>query len=46
VPWLILDSAQVKHSFDWRPTIAIDSILEEIAAHVEANPDWLEQCGA
>ncbi len=45
VPWLILDSARAKHGFDWRPTIAIDSILEEIAAHVEANPGWLEQCG-
>jgi CDP-paratose 2-epimerase len=46
VPWLILDSAQAKHSFDWGPTIAIDAILEEIAVHVEANPGWLEQCGA
>jgi CDP-paratose 2-epimerase len=46
VPWLILDSAQAKHNFDWRPTIAIESILEEIAVHVEANPGWLEQCGA
>lgn len=46
VPWLILDSTQAINAFDWRPTIAIDSILEEIAAHVEANPGWLEQCGA
>lgn len=46
VPWLILDSARANHSFDWQPTIAIGSILEEIAMHVEANPDWLEQCGA
>jgi CDP-paratose 2-epimerase len=46
VPWLILDSAQAKQCFDWQPTIAIESILEEIAAHVEANPNWLEQCGA
>ncbi len=46
VPWLILDSAQAKHRFDWRPAIAIDSILEEIAVHVEANPGWLELCGA
>jgi CDP-paratose 2-epimerase len=46
VPWLILDSAQTYKSFDWRPAIAIDSILEEIATHVEANSGWLEQCGA
>jgi CDP-paratose 2-epimerase len=46
VPWLILDSAQAKRSFDWRPSIVIGSILEEIAVHVEANHGWLEQCGA
>ncbi len=46
VPWLILDSAQAKRSFDWRPGIGIDAILEEIAAHVKANPGWLERCGA
>jgi CDP-paratose 2-epimerase len=46
VPWLILDSAQARHTFDWRPTMAIGSILEEIAEHVEANPGWLERCGA
>ena len=46
VPWLILDSAQTQNSFDWRPTISIDSILEEIAVHVKANPGWLKQCGA
>lgn len=33
------------YTFDWQPAIAIDSILEEIAVHVEANPG-LEQCGA
>ena len=46
VPWLILDSTKAKKSFDWRPTITIESILEEIAAHVDANPGWLERCGA
>jgi CDP-paratose 2-epimerase len=46
VPWLILDSTHAKSSFDWRPAIAISSILDEIAMHVEANPGWLEQCGA
>lgn len=46
VPWLILDSTQAGENFTWRPTIAINSILEEIAVHIEANPGWLEQCGA
>ena len=30
-------------TFDWQPTIAIDSILEETAVHVEANPGWLHR---
>jgi CDP-paratose 2-epimerase len=46
VPWLILDSGQARNAFDWRPSIGINAILEEIGAHVAANPDWLERCGA
>ncbi len=46
VPWLILDSTRAMNDFDWRPGIGISAILEEIAEHVAANPDWLERCGA
>ena len=46
VPWLILDSAQAKAAFAWTPQIGIQAILDEIAEHVAANPDWLEKCGA
>jgi CDP-paratose 2-epimerase len=46
VPWLILDSTRAINDFDWRPGIGISAILEEIAGHVAANPDWLERCGA
>ncbi len=46
VPWLILDSTKAASSFDWRPGIGIDAILEEISVHVAANPGWLERCGA
>lgn len=46
VPWLILDSTQAKSTFDWRPGIGINEILEEIAMHVASHPDWLERCGA
>lgn len=46
VPWLILDSAPARQNFAWKPEIAIGVILEEIAAHVLANPDWLARCGA
>ena len=46
VPWLILDSAQARTVFDWLPRMGMHAILEEIADHVTANPDWLERCGA
>ena len=46
VPWLVLDSAQARNAFDWRPSIGMEAILEEIAVHVAEHPDWLERCGA
>jgi CDP-paratose 2-epimerase len=45
VPWLVMDSARVKADFGWEPARTLLSILEEIAAHVEKNPDWLARCG-
>ncbi len=41
VPWLVLDSALARDTWGWQPTTALASILEEIAAHAEAHPDWL-----
>jgi CDP-paratose 2-epimerase len=46
VPWLVLDSASAAKHWGWRPSIGFDDIAEEIAAHAEANPDWLEISGA
>ena len=43
VPWLVLDCARASREWGWRPTIGVESILEEIATHAEAHPDWLEQ---
>jgi CDP-paratose 2-epimerase len=45
-PWIIMDSARARAEFGWEPTHTLPSILEEIAAHVEKNPDWLARCGA
>ena len=42
LPWVVLDSARAKKQWDWEPQTPVASILEEIAAHAEANPDWLE----
>jgi CDP-paratose 2-epimerase len=42
LPWVVLDSRLAKETWNWEPQTPIDSILEEIAAHAEANPRWLE----
>ena len=42
LPWLVLDSAKAGRLWQWRPQTALPAILEEIAAHAEAHPDWLD----
>jgi len=42
VPWTVLDSSACARRWTWTPSVARDAILEEIAAHAERHPDWLE----
>jgi CDP-paratose 2-epimerase len=42
VPWLVMDASLAAKAWTWRPTIGLEAILEEIARHAEAYPDWLE----
>jgi CDP-paratose 2-epimerase len=46
VPWLVLDSSAAAANVGWKPQISLHQILEEIAAHAVANPDWLTRSGA
>jgi len=46
VPWLIMDSRLAGKTWDWRPTTKLPAILEEIAQHAEAHPDWLQLSSA
>lgn len=46
VPWLVLDSSEALTATGWTPQIGLHRILEEIADHAVANPDWLTWCGA
>lgn len=46
VPWVVMDSAAAESQFGWRPAKGLLTILEEIAAHAERNPDWLEMIAA
>ena len=45
IPWMVLDPARAERQWDWQPTIRVAQILEEIAQHAEAHPDWLEISG-
>ena len=42
IPWIVLDHAKATRIWDWKPASPTAAILEEIAAHAEQNPDWLD----
>jgi len=42
VPWLVMDSRLANETWSWRPTRGLEAILDEIARHAEAHPDWLK----
>lgn len=46
VPWTVMDYTRAAGEFEWTPKRSLSSILEEIAAHAEANPAWLKRTGA
>lgn len=46
VPWLVMDSRLAEQTWDWRPAMALEAVLEEIAGHAEAHPNWLEVSAA
>ncbi|MHB1036354.1 MAG: NAD-dependent epimerase/dehydratase family protein [Pirellulales bacterium] len=41
LPWVVLDSRQAWEHWNWVPQTGTEAILNEIAAHAQANPDWL-----
>jgi CDP-paratose 2-epimerase len=45
VPWLILDCSVAKPVWGWRVQTPIHNILDEIAAHAEANDNWPDLSG-
>jgi len=42
IPWLVLDPAKAARVWGWKPATPVPSILEEIAEHALAHPEWLE----
>ncbi len=45
LPWVVLDSRLAQRTWDWQPELGLDDVLEEIAHHAEAHPEWLERTG-
>jgi CDP-paratose 2-epimerase len=45
VPWLVLDCALAESTWGWQPVTKLDCVLDEIARHAEAHPDWLQVSG-
>jgi CDP-paratose 2-epimerase len=42
IPWMVLDSAKAARLWNWHPQTPTATILDEIAAHAQAHPDWLD----
>ena len=42
IPWVVMDGSDAAIDFGWSTQRNLHSILEEIAVHAEAYPDWLQ----
>ena len=42
IPWMVLDSAKAARLWQRQPAIPTTAILDEIAAHARAHPEWLD----
>jgi len=45
IPWVVMDNSDCQRHFGWQPEISLAQLMEEVAQHAEANPDWLERSG-
>jgi len=41
LPWVVLDASRAQSVWGWQPEMTTSQILEEIADHAGAHPDWL-----
>src|SRR4051794_7575927 len=42
IHWMVLDSLLVGEAWKWQPETELEVVLDEIARHAEAHPEWLE----
>jgi len=45
LPWVVMDNREAAQDFGWRVETPLIEVLEGIAKHAEAHPDWLERSG-
>lgn len=45
IPWVVMDNTDCERHFGWQPDTPMSGLLEEVARHAEANPEWLERSG-
>jgi CDP-paratose 2-epimerase len=41
-PWIVMDSRLAADQFQWRPRVALEQILDEIAGHHVEHPEFLD----
>ncbi len=44
LPWIVMDAARARQRFGWQIERPLASILDEIASHARAHPEWLNLC--
>ena len=42
IPWIVLDSSRAERIWGWRMATPMEQILNEIAEHALAHPEWLD----
>jgi CDP-paratose 2-epimerase len=42
VPWMVLDCERAIKDWQWQVATTLERVFEEIAAHAENHPEWLE----
>jgi CDP-paratose 2-epimerase len=45
IPWIAMDNTAAAADFNWRLEMPLAEILDDIAHHAEAHPDWLNVSG-
>ena len=46
LPWIVMDSSAAAQMWQWQPETRLPALLEEIAEHAVAHPDWLSVTAA